>query len=233
MNILITGISSGIGQGLCRYYLSNGHSVWGMSRRGYGRIEKSLTDWTVDLADTEALPNALEQLDFPNGGFDLVVLNAGILGPIRDMRDSTLSDLRAMMDVNLWANKLLVDHLIKHELCRDLVIGISSGASVSGHRGWNGYAISKAALNMLMSLYAGENPNVHFIALAPGLVDSPMQSYIATLDPGDTLPTISRIQSCRGTDKMPAPDTFAPRFDSVLAQLKTIDSGSFVDIRTL
>ena len=233
MNILITGISSGIGKGLCTYYLKQGHSVWGMSRRGFGDTHPQLTDWQADLSDTDALPAALNGLDFPKAGFDLVVLNAGVLGRICDMVETTVDELRHTMTINLWANKVLLDHLLTNNHCKDLIIGISSGASVNGNRGWNGYALSKASLNMMMALYAKEQPELHFIALAPGLVDSAMQDNISAISETDDLPSIERIQSCRGTDTMPMPDTFAPIFDGILPKLKELESGTFIDIRKM
>ena len=43
---------------------------------------------------------------------DLAVLNAGVLGRIADLRDVPVEELKQVMDVNLWANKALVDALL-------------------------------------------------------------------------------------------------------------------------
>jgi len=84
----------------------------------------------------------------------LVVLNAGILPAFADLKDTGMADIKDSMQVNVWANKVLLDYLLATIPEIKQVIGISSGASQSGHRGWNAYAISKAALNMLLALYS-------------------------------------------------------------------------------
>ena len=233
MQILITGISSGIGQGLTKYYLERGHHVWGISRRGYGEANDKLKDIKLDLGKIETLEANLSDLSWPDKPFDLVVLNAGILGELKDLSETDMSDLKKIMDINLWSYKVCIDFLRKQQLLGSQCIAISSGAAVNGNRGWSGYSISKAALNMLIKLYAAECPSCHFTAFAPGLVDSAMQEHIANIPQSDKLPSISRIQAARNTPNMPDPNTFAIRFDQVLKDLKDYESGSFLDIRKM
>jgi NAD(P)-dependent dehydrogenase (short-subunit alcohol dehydrogenase family) len=233
MNIFISGISSGIGYGLTRYYLEEGHAVWGISRRGFPTPHPRLVEGRIDLSDLDTLNTRLLSLPLPADGLDLVILNAGILGEIKDMQDSSVEDMKAVMDVNLWANVVLLKHLLAENYCRDMVIAISSGASVNGSRGWAGYSLSKAALNMMIKLFAAENPDLHMTAFAPGLVDTAMQDYICDLPTSENRPSVDTIQSARGTDRMPPPDTFAPQFETARCRLKEYPSGSFVDIRSM
>ena len=65
------------------------------------------------------------------------------------------------MQINVWANKLIIDTLLANINNVKQIVGISSGASQSGARSWNGYALSKAALNMLISIYSAEVSNTH------------------------------------------------------------------------
>ena len=156
-----------------------------------------------------------------------------MLGTIADMRDTPVDDLRCMMDVNVWANKVLLDTLSGMGIEITQVIGASSGASVNGNRGWAGYALSKAALNMLLKLYASEMPETHFCALAPGLVDTAMQDYLCD-EVGDAkFVSLEGIRAARNTSKMPTPEAVAPTLLAAFDKVRDLPSGSFADLRKL
>jgi NAD(P)-dependent dehydrogenase (short-subunit alcohol dehydrogenase family) len=234
-NILITGVSSGLGEALARFYLSEGWHVYGLSRRAPGDFinNKDFSFAAVDLCESDSLIPALQEL-ITCQSLDLVILNAGILGHFGDMADVSLQTLREVMDVNVWSNKLIIDCVVLNNISVKQVVAISSGASISGSRGWNGYGISKAALNMMIKLYAAEIAGTHFTSLAPGLVDSPMQDYLYTLEIDDVYPTLNRIKSTRNTEAMPKPDVAARNIAECIERLPTIvKSGDFIDIRNI
>lgn len=232
-NIFITGISSGIGLGIAGKYLEMGWNVYGLSRRECPLNHDSLHEVNADLNDTANLPGALYELFDDTRELDLVVLNAGVLGTIADMKDVQLPELKKTMDINLWSNKVVLDWLFKHMNRVDQVVAISSGAAVNGSRGWNGYSISKAALNMLVKLYSVEQPETHFISFAPGLVDTAMQDYLCSQTEVDKYPSLSRIQASRGTDGMPHPEQLAEKLPAVFEEIKSLESGGFIDIRKM
>ncbi len=234
-NIFITGVSSGIGNGLARAYLERGEIVYGVSRRTPDDLVGNLNFYfsVLDLTDHNKAGPVMGMLLKSAPVLDLVVLNAGILSPIRDMIDTPLADLQRAMEVNVWSNKVLLDWLLKSGKTIKQVVGISSGAAVNGHRGWNGYSLSKAALNMLTQLYAAERPDIHFTALAPGLIDTDMQAYLSSLPPDDRYPSVRFLQQARGTDDMPAPDTAAEMLVKAFEAVKQNKSGGFTDVREL
>lgn len=231
----VTGNSSGIGLGLTRALQDGGTRVFGLSRRGCPLRGPLIVDQRCDLADLDRIPAALDALLGELGQLDLAVLNAGLLGEIRDLADTPLADIRRVMDVNVWANKLIIDWLIHHPLAPRQLVLISSGAAVNGHRGWGAYSLSKATLNMLTRLYAPEMPESHLCALAPGLVDTGMQDYLC--DPrqvdADRFASVTRLRAARGTEAMPGPEAAAQRLLAVLPTLRAHPSGSFLDLREL
>ncbi len=238
-NIFLTGVSSGIGLGLARECLRRGDAVFALGRRPppADALEPAHRDRlrfaACDLAAPEAIPGAVASLLGGLPRLDLAILNAGILGSIGDMADTPLERLKAVMDVNLWANKVVLDALFAGPREVDQVVAVSSGAAVSGARGWNGYALSKAALNMLVRLYAAERAGTHFAALAPGLVDTGMQAYIRGL-PGDSrFPSMVRLKRAQGTADMPNPGAAAPRLLDAMQAIRGRNSGDFHDIRAL
>jgi NAD(P)-dependent dehydrogenase (short-subunit alcohol dehydrogenase family) len=227
----VTGTSSGLGRGLAAALTTRGYSVYGCSRRGCDLA--GVHDVIADFADLPAIPAALERLLAGVDRLDLVVLNAGILGQIRDMTDTTMEDIERIMAINVWANKILMDWLHQRSLEIDQVVMISSGAAVLGNRGWGGYALSKATLNMLARLYAHEFPDTHITALAPGIVDTPMMDHLCDEADAVAFPALERLRAARGTDAMPGPEKAAERLLSALPALTAMPSGSFVDIREL
>ena len=234
-NIMITGISRGIGRALAEHCLGRGDAVFGISRSSVNLTSPPGTLRTVqhDLSDLDGIKTQLFALLDGQRELDLLVLNAGILGPIRDMVDTPLSDIRQQMEVNTWANKTILDGLFNNGVRVRQVVGLSSGAAVSGSRGWGGYALYKATFLMMLKLYAAEIPDTHFCSLAPGLVDTSMQDYLCGLEAsyGAKFPTVARIQSARGTDGMPSPEQLAPRLLDKIGELLKEPSGSFIDIR--
>ncbi len=235
MNILITGVSSGLGKGLATVYLEQGATVYGISRRTPEDLptHPEFHFLPLDLSDAAATVSQLPDFLQPATAFETVYLNAGVLGKVRDIKDCPLDELKQQMDVNLWANKLILDALREAALPVGQVLTLSSGAAVNGNRGWNGYSISKAALNMFTHLYAQEWPETHFTAFAPGLIDTPMQDYLCDEVDASQYPSVQKLKTARGSEHMPQPIEAAKRIIAVLPKLKNLPSGSFADIRKL
>ena len=165
---------------------------------------------------------------------DLIVLNAGVLGRIQDTSECEMSQLKKEMDINMWANKTILDFFIHNKIEVKQVIAISSGASVNGSLGWNGYSLSKAALNMLIKLYAAEMKQTHLLSLAPGLVKTDMIDSI--LDGDHDTVRYSSVQSLRDSEAQGlvyTPEVIVKKIQALIPQLLKQESGSFVDIRSL
>jgi NAD(P)-dependent dehydrogenase (short-subunit alcohol dehydrogenase family) len=156
-----------------------------------------------------------------------------MLGPIADISETPVQESKRVTDVNVWANKVILDVVFTRKISVRQVVAISSGAASSPKRGWNAYAISKAALNMLIALYAAERPGTHFCALAPGIVDTPMQDQIHGLPSDPRFPSLDTLRVAKGTPIMPNSDTVAPRLIDGIACALNYPSGSFLDIDTL
>ena len=232
--ILITGVSSGLGHGLAKCYLAMGAEVYGCSRRSPDDLlEQGLNFCALDLSQQgEGEPKFrtwIEEVE----SFDVVILNAGVLGKIKDMQECSMAELKATMEVNVWSNKWILDACLGGGRTIQQVIGISSGASLSGSRGWNGYSLSKAALNMLIKLYAGECPSTHFTSFAPGLVDTAMQDYMTSLPEDPRYTPIEILKAAKGTEAMPSGYECAQKLIHAFPRLLENESGGYADIRKL
>ncbi len=228
-SVFITGIGSGLGRALAQHYLESGYRVFALSRRlpEEFRGAEGFRFERCDLADLENVKSCCARLLEGVDSLDIVWLNAGVLTPLKDMPETPLYEFRQMMDVNVWANKLIMDFFIESGVSVRQVIAISSGASVNGNRGWHGYSVSKAALNMLVKLYAREMEGTHLLALAPGLIATPMlEEFVLNAD-SERFPSVARIKSAPKFSPKEAVENILSKMDKLL----TFESGSYVDVR--
>lgn len=235
MHILITGTSSGIGHGLAQEFLARGAKVWGISRRIADDLAKQehFHHLQLDLTDHATVEQKLPEFVMDSKRFDLIILNAGVLGPIKWMSEVDADAMKQVMEINVWSNKVLLDVLF--DLGKDIrqVVGMSTKASIRSTPGWGPYAVSKAALNMLMNVYAKEHPDTHFSAFAPGLVDSEIQETIYNIKETGKYPSVQRLQEARYTEEMPDSRAAAARLIWGMEQAQELESGSFCDVREM
>lgn len=228
-NILITGISSGLGEALAEAYLENGDMVYAIGKSISGKLDHypHFFFFPYDLSETFMIQSTLKEF-LQNRSFDLVILNAGVLGDIQTLPQTDLMVAKEVMEINVWANKELIDVLSQQSHVKQIV-GISSGAAINGSKGWGAYSLSKAALNMLLKVYARELPEIHFTALAPGVIRTPMVEHIIE-NVDDTLyPSAKRLKE----GPIQTPKEAAKNLITIFPQLLEYESGSFVDVRTM
>jgi len=228
VRLFITGVGSGLGKALALEAVSRGYEVFALSRHLPRELDGAVRFVPCDLRDLERVSPAVRKLLGGADALDLVVLNAGVLGEFGDMREIPLRKFREVMDVNVWANKVILDTLLDLGIEIKQIIGISSGAAVNCNRGWNAYAISKAALNCLLRLYAREMEGTHIVALAPGLVLTPMLEEVMRQDER-LYPSVKRIKE----SPKRTPEEAARLILQLTSRLREFESGSFVDIRKI
>jgi NAD(P)-dependent dehydrogenase (short-subunit alcohol dehydrogenase family) len=233
--VFITGNSSGLGYGLSKEYLSAGWQVYGLSRRGCQGLEGELHDIKCDLQENFSIVPALSKLLSKLKCLDLVYLNAGILGDINKITDITIEQIEQVMNVNVWANKIILDWLLNSDISVKQVVAISSGAALSTYTGWASYSLAKTSLNKLIEFYADEFKHTHFTSLAPGLVDTAMQAYICDEKsvPVAEFPSVQKMREAKKTNNMPSAQNTAQAIINVIPQLLELPSGSYADLRSL
>jgi NAD(P)-dependent dehydrogenase (short-subunit alcohol dehydrogenase family) len=138
------------------------------------------------------------------GRLDLLVNNAGILGPSPQpaLGDYPLDALRDVFEVNVVAPLALTQLALP--ILRDhggAVVNITSDAAVGAYPGWGGYGAAKAAVEQLSNVLAAEEPKLR----------------IWWVDPGD-LRTQMHAEAFPGEDisDRPLPSTVTPALLSLL-----------------
>lgn len=230
--ILITGVSSGIGRALAEMYLNQGDEVYGVSRRTPDDLLKfpKFLFRSMDLSKLEWLRSAIGELLATHPSLDLVILNAATVGKIGDLSENSVTELEEVMTLNVWANKVFLDCVF--ELCPRVtqVVAISSAASVEAVRGSPGYCLAKAALNMLMALYAEERKACHFSAVAPWIVSTPMQDSLIREARDRRFAAFEFLEVMRLTGRSWSPQHAAEHLACIFQEAALRQSGTFIDI---
>lgn len=207
---LITGASRGIGEAVAKRFAAEGMHVVAVARSGkalealHDNITKpggSATMVQLDLMEFPKIDQLAQMIAERFGRLDVLVGNAAILGEITPMPHTSPEEWHKTIDINLQANFHLIrtmDPLLQaSQSPRAIFVTSSVATRLSAY--WGAYAVSKAALEMMVRIYAAENEKT---ALRVNL-----------LDPGRTR-TRMRAQAFPGEnpDTLPAPETLTDLF---------------------
>ncbi len=207
---LITGASRGIGAAVARRFAAEGARLV-LAARTQGGLEETddavraaggeATLVPLDLAETETIDHLGAAIHERFGRLDVLVGNAAILGGLGPLAHADPETWDRVVALNLTANWRLIRSLDPLLRASDSGRGIfvTSGAPRAAIPYWGPYAVSKAALEMLVRTYAAE---VAKTAIRVNLID-----------PG-AVRTGMRAEAMPGEDPMtlPHPDDIAGAF---------------------
>lgn len=190
--ILVTGAGDGIGRAAAITFAAHGATVILLGKTvarleaTYDAIEKAgnpqpaiypLDLRGATLADYQSLRETIER-EF--GRLDGLLHNAGILGQRKAIEDTSESDWRDVLQVNVTSNFLMTKALLpllkQSEDAR--IVFTSSGVGRQGRAYWGAYAVSKFATEGLMQVLAdelGSISNVRTNCINPGPTNTHMR----------------------------------------------------------
>ena len=186
-HVFITGSSKGIGKALAELLLEGDDiQVTGISRSNSLSHER-FQHISLDLADAEAV-KTFEFTSIADATECVLINNAGILGevgPVGRVSDQSIQDA---FQVNLVSPAILTNRFFAADLgvkARKIVINVSSGAGKQAIDGWATYCATKAGLDLFSQTIEVENKvagqiDPRVLAVAPGIVDTEMQTQIRT-----------------------------------------------------
>jgi NAD(P)-dependent dehydrogenase (short-subunit alcohol dehydrogenase family) len=207
---IITGASRGLGLALATGLAENGWQLVIDARGGtalagardqLGGDVLAVPGDITDPAHRAALRTAATEL----GGADLLVNNAGILGPSPQpaLAGYPLDVLRQVYEVNVLAPLALTQLVLPGLRERHgAVVNITSDAAAEAYPGWGGYGSAKAAIEQVSRVLAAEEPDVRIWAVDPGDLRTRMHQEAF---PGEDI-----------SDR-PLPQTVVPAFLKLLA----------------
>lgn len=179
---LITGASRGIGRAIACAYVAEGARVVVT-----GRDASALDALVAELGHAaHAVPGDLGAPGTPDrlvaatlahfGTLDLLVNNAGVIHPARNLVDFIPEEWRAVIEVNLVAPAMLARAAVPamRKATRGHIINLSSIGGRKGGRGRSAYRASKAALISLTESLAAElaQDGIQVNCICPAAVDT-------------------------------------------------------------
>jgi NAD(P)-dependent dehydrogenase (short-subunit alcohol dehydrogenase family) len=177
---LVTGASRGLGRALAERLATDGWNLV-VDARDPARLDAARV--AVDASGpgtVVALPGdvgdpvhvaALVGAAAGQGRFELVVNNAGALGPspLPPVASLRSPDLEHLFRTNVVAPLQIIQAALPHlRAGHGAIVNVTSDAAVEGYEGWGAYGASKAALEQLSRVLAAEEPQVRTYWVDPG-----------------------------------------------------------------
>jgi NAD(P)-dependent dehydrogenase (short-subunit alcohol dehydrogenase family) len=203
--VVITGASRGLGRGMAERMGALGYRL-GLCARSDCTLDGAVAE-RVDVTDAEAVEGFARAVVDRFGKIDLWINNAGVLDPIRFVRDLSTRELLDHLAVNvagvMHGTQTFARHL--RDAGREgVLINISSGAALKGYAGWGAYCSGKAAVDRLSECAALEEERMRVHAVAPGVVDTDMQAKIRSLTEKE-FPMVEKFLALKRDDAFNSP----------------------------
>jgi 3-oxoacyl-[acyl-carrier protein] reductase len=192
MNILVTGVSRGVGLSICESLLVQGHTVYGVSRSRTNELKQMEQNYpdgfhhkSVDLSDIQNvysdvfktyLKNSIPLHGFVNNAaaaYDDIITNINI------------SHLMEMYNVNTFSPMILTKYAIRNMIFNKIKGSIVHISSISAHTGYKGlamYASSKGALEAFSKNTAREwgESGIRSNTVVPGFMETAMSASLSS-----------------------------------------------------
>ena len=215
--VLVTGASRGIGRAVGVGFAREGAHVILLARTVGGLEELddeirafggTATLVTLDLRQADKVDQIGPSIYQRWGKLDVLVGNAGVLGPLSPLPHITSDAFTEVIDINLTANWRLMRSLepLLRRSDAGRAIFVSSGAAKSNSAYWGPYSAAKAGMEALARTWAAE------------LASTPVRVNI--INPGP-IRTVMRAKAFPGEDAatLKTPEDIVPLF------LKLADPG--------
>jgi NAD(P)-dependent dehydrogenase (short-subunit alcohol dehydrogenase family) len=225
---LVTGATRGLGWAVAEALAGAGAHVLTLGRTQgaleelYDTITKAggeATGVPMDITDGDALDRLGASIAERWGKLDLLVGNAGMLGPLTPVSHIDPEEMAKVLAVNVTANARLIRAMEPLLMAADAprAVFTTSGAAQKCRPFWGAYSTGKAALDALVKTWAHEHENdaLRVNLLSPGPVRTAMRAQAM---PGED------------PDALPAPANVAPLFLELLSEGET-RTGAIVDFK--
>jgi hypothetical protein len=187
MNVLITGISRGIGKAIALEFAKNKYNIIGCAKSDFNGLSdtKNLVTYygvdsyieLCDISNEEKIKKFIYESTNKLGGIDILINNAGIsyIGLLQDM---SILEWNNIINTNLTSAFLMSKYVIPYMLKKQNghIINISSVWGNIGASMEVAYSASKGGLNTFTKALAKElaPSNILVNTISPGFIDTEM-----------------------------------------------------------
>jgi NAD(P)-dependent dehydrogenase (short-subunit alcohol dehydrogenase family) len=194
-HVIVTGASRGIGAAIAEWFIGQGDHVVALSRSGDAPGGCAKT-FTVDVADSSAVNDAVKSAIAEFGPVEVAVLNAGVT---RDGLAMRMSDdqwhevISTDLDGAFYGARATMASMVRRRA--GSIIFIGSISPFVGVPGQANYAAAKAGLIGLARSLAKEvaSRGVTVNVVAPGLIETDMTNDLGSKDAMAAMIPMDRI----------------------------------------
>jgi NAD(P)-dependent dehydrogenase (short-subunit alcohol dehydrogenase family) len=217
-NILITGVSRGLGRALVQPFIELGHTVVGCARS---------TDSVQQLSESFESPNQFDVVDISSdqsveawskrviekiGPPDLILNNAGLINANNSLWEVPPEEFDRVIDVNLKGSFYVIRHFVPAmiDAGQGVIVNFSSGWGRSTSPDVGPYCTTKWGVEGMTGSLAQELPaGLAAVALNPGIINTEM------------------LQTCfgEGASQYPAAEQWAKTAAPFLLELTSANNG--------
>ena len=232
-NILVTGVSKGLGFEISKLLLSKSYNVYGLGRTSNTELE-TYTNFkfiNIDLVNTNTLEGELKQLVGNSIKIDGFVNNAA--SAYDDIiTNMNLDKLEDMYKINVFSPLLITKFAIRNMIYNKVAGSIVHISSISVHTGYNGlsmYASTKGALEAFSKNTAREwgRKGIRSNCIVAGFMETDMSSGL-TNEQKDRI--YNRTSLKKPTSKQSVANTIefllSDNSNSITGQLINVDNGT-------
>ena len=241
---ILTGASRGMGFAMAEQLLQSGHTLLCISRKSSPALSEqaamnahaSVEQWALNLSDGAAVSRQLSKwLEAKAGGqfaSATLINNAAALPKISSLADADFDNIAQVLRVSLEAPMQLTAaflHATRGWSGERKVLNISSGNGRRAMASQSIYSAAKAGMDHFTRCVAleeaartGDQKGAKVCSLAPGIIDTEMQTFLRNTDPAD-FPSHATFVAYKENGDLLTPEAAAKR---VLDYLARADFGS-------
>jgi 3-oxoacyl-[acyl-carrier protein] reductase len=237
-NILVTGVSKGLGLEISKTLLENNYTVYGISRNETEEITmlknlypKNFIFQDLDLSDTENISEKMKKI-IPKGIVIHGFVNNAAIAYDDIISNLNLKKLKQMYDVNVFSPLLITKFVIRNMILNKIKGSIVHISSISVHTGYKGlsmYASTKGALEAFSKNTAREwgSKGIRSNCVVSGFMDTSMSSSINNelkekIKNRTSLRELTDVKSVSNTVEF----LLSLKSNSITGQLINVDSGT-------
>ncbi len=217
-NIVLTGVSRGLGRALVKELAQRGHTVLGCARNGAALAE--LREFypaphdlsVVDVAAAEQVEVWAQRVLEQHGPPDFLINNAAVINPNRPLWEVTRAEFDRVIDVNIKGVANTIRSFVPAMVAarKGVIVNLSSGWGRSTEAEVAPYCATKWAIEGLTQALAQELPEgMAAVPLNPGIIDTDML----------------RSSFAGGASRYPSPADWARRAAPFILGLSARDNG--------
>lgn len=195
-NIVISGVSSGLGKELAKKFVSLNWNVIGLARNTKTlqtlseELGENFSSYAVDLQDEAGVISAFEFIESQFNHIDVIVNNAAVF-TMKPFIECSFEDINSIVNTNLKGvmySTLKAIEIMKKSNGSGRIINISSVAGVHGIENQAIYCASKFGLNGFAEALNQEiiKYNISISTIVPGGINTPLWNDDNPYPGGDT-----------------------------------------------